>query len=103
MSTINQLITALAQDLVATQHISFTTTYLDTTPEGKIEQKLVTIGDDTSLPLSVVIPPRSLYMDQVTVEYVTTADATPFLVSAETVTGMKVSIQYKSNPILELQ
>ena len=95
-SSINALVIALSTSLVLQQQTEFEATYL--TPEGK--QK--TVGPLGELPLSAVIPPRSLFIEQVTVEYVTTAETTPFSLD-EGVTGMKVSIQYRSNTILDLQ
>jgi TPP-dependent 2-oxoacid decarboxylase len=98
MSSINELIVALAKSLVQEQHQAFQTTYVTDTTNEQITVQI----DSTTLPLSAVVPPRSLYMDQINVEYVTTADTEPFTMSQEAVSSMKVSIQYKSNPILEL-
>ena len=99
MTSINDLIVALTQSLVREQHKAFETTYVDETTKNQIMIEI----DSTTIPLSAVVPPRSLYMDQINVEYVTKSDATPFEMTKESVSDMKISIQYKSNPILDLQ
>jgi hypothetical protein len=85
--TINTMVTDLSQSLVVLQLQAFTNTYL----ENNV-QKTITI-DGTTVPISMIVPSRSLYIDQINIEYTTT---TPFTLVTDN--SMKITVQYKSVP-----
>ena len=88
-ASINTLVTELSTTLVVLQEAAFRKTYL--TDDGTEERTIAVHG--VLVPLSVIVPHRSLYVDQVNVEYSTTAETKPLDPASG---GMKITIQYKS-------